>query len=417
MLEASLFLSPCLTLLLRAFRFIIRALKAHPDPDTALPYSYNGYIYARPPVPPQRIKQCKSLYSRENLRKHNKVHLRILRLRKTDYTAGHLLGSTTTMRHWAGGNPRDDGFSYSFEEDRGHRRGNRTRHRASRGTTGGSASSLPTSFKVYLRSAGLNKNDSFYSPSSSQKFDPWNGCGGVQNGAKSAPCLPSIAADSYDIYGGGNLLSSPDLEQCQLAKEKLLIDGDPRGSDGSRGSSRKSIASFAQQEGGDRKRRSDSTGGLSRGGGGSSDHRRGGSHQRGFSRQRIRGVNGSKSARATRGTDSRVDAVSISYTSSWKSSGTDPRTVPRMSSRTHSSRQLMKRKEGKSVMKSERGSPKSSGKDPLNDVDEGKITNPFALPGQTDGVRVLVQATRPLEVCSAVYKLSSSCVVNSCGNG
>lgn len=356
------------------------------------------------------------------------MHLRILRLRKTDYTAGHLLASTTTMRHWAGGNPRDDGFSYSFEEDRGHRRGNQTRHRDyCRGITSGSAlSSISTPFKVYLHSAGLNKSDSFYSPSPSQRFAPWDGCGGVQNGAKSAPCLPSLAADSYDIYGGGNLLSSPDLEQCQLAKEKLLRDGGQRGgvvgvgrgSDGLRGSSRKSIVSFAQREDDDRKRISDYTGGLSGGGDGSSDRRRGGSHQHGSSRQRIGGVGGSKSARATRGTDSRVDAVSTSHTSSLKSSGTDPRTVSRMGSRIHSSRRVMKKKEGKDVRKWARESPRSSGKDLLNDVDEGKITNPFVLPGQNDGVRVLVQATRPLEVrCFAVYKLSSFCALDSSGDG
>lgn len=338
------------------------------------------------------------------------------------------------MRHWAGGDPRDDGFSYSFEEDRGHphRRGNQRRHRDCRGITGGSAS-LSTSRKVDPRSADLNKSDSFYSPSPSRKFDPWNGCDGAQNGAKSAPCLPSFTADSYDIYGGGNLLSSPDLEQCQLAKEKLLRDGSQRGSivgvsrgdDGSRGSSRKSVVSFAHREDGDRKRRSNSTGGLSGGDGGSGDRRRGGSHRRESSRQRVGdtkgfsvgGVSGSESAGATRGTDSSVDAVSTSYTSSWESSDTNPRTVSRMSSRIHSSRRLMKRKEREGVGKWGRGSPKSSAKDLLNDVDEGTIPNPFVLPGQKDGVRVLVQGTRPLEVCSAVYKLTSFCGVDIFGDG
>lgn len=329
----------------------------------------------------QRITRSKSLYSKEKMRQHRLCHKRILRLRKTDYTAGHLLAAATASRHWRGGDSRDEGGR--------HR--NRHSHR-NRRVPGGSNENANATTAPPPVARGASYSPRRGKHSRSVHRGDGGGLGG--RGTKSAPRLPSLL-DVEDIYGGGSILGSPNLEQCLQAAEMSARsggcggkkEGSAAGGSGSRPSSRNSTAGSANHEDDGSRPRLFTDGGVgSRGG---SRHHRKSSRQRGG--KDTAGVGGSSTV-GMRGTDASVGALSYHGESLGGS-------VEDSSGGTRGGRYGNQRGRGGGGSRGDKssGSLASSGKS-ADDAELDKIYNPLAFLDETQGVRVLIQATKPLEV-------------------
>ena len=341
------------------------------------------------------------------MREHRRRHLRVLRLRKTDYTAGHLLAANTASRHWKGGDSRDDGFSYSFEEDRGHSRrlGTQSNNQDRRGITN-YRTSLPVSCATHTAPPHATMSLYCHSPS------PKGNAGsrkrrGSRTGVKSAPRLPSLSSSGC-IHVGGNPQDCPTMEQCRLAKEKLWSnEGGDRGSDsdgdnvGSKDLLESCTVSSDHQEEADKKRRPSPEGAMLEG----DSSWRESLHHGPFSQSarsfdsvgdRIGGGSGAGRTGARRGTGSSEDSLSRP-----ESSRTSSDTMEFGSHRTR----RFKGWESDRVKKNT-GDPKklTSEKNLDKTDDKCKIFNTFTRPDKNDGVRVLVQAAKPLKV-----KLSFIC--------
>ncbi|CAB1107305.1 unnamed protein product [Ectocarpus sp. CCAP 1310/34] len=338
----------------------------------------------------ERITRSKSLYSKENMRQHRVCHKRILRLRKTDYTAGHLLAAATASRHWRGGDSRD-------EEGR-HRHRRRNRHsQRNRRVSGGSKEYVNATSTPPPVARGTSYSPTRGEHSRSVHRVDGGGLGG--RGTKSAPRLPSLL-DVEDIYGGGSILGSPNLEQCLQAAEMSarsggggggVEEGSAVGGSGSRSSSRNSTAVSGNHEDDGCRPRPFTDGGVgSRGG---SRHHRKTSRQRGG--KDTAGVGGSSTG-GRRGTDASLDALSH-HRESLESSVEDSSGGIR---RGRYGNQRGRGGGGSSGDKSS-GSLASSGKS-ADDAELDKIYNPLAFLDETQGVRVLIQATKPLEVDGAL---------------
>lgn len=361
------------------------------------------------------------------MRQHRLRHLRVLRLRKTDYTAGHLLAATTAMRHWAGGEPRDDGFTYSFEErhHEHHRHRSRSRRDDNRNSDasrtvgackrGGGKSSLRSSSRTAYPSSSSAVPS--WSPSSSpnraRNLRPsgkkYGGSCGRGRGVRSAPRLASLL-DADDIYGGGNILSSPDLEECLRATRKFSTNAGGGGSDGD-GNGREETGSLASTT-------SNSVGSnyslgvngsVLAGSGGRGSHRktvgatrsghkpsrkRGGNEKEAGSRTSGSGRVGNGSTAGICGTDGSVDSQSHPEGSCF-SSGEDVGFTADAKGRYS---QRLKGEMGGRGGKRNGRAYSSLGGDNQEGADMGMLFNPFAFPDEKEGVRVLIQATKPLEV-------------------
>ncbi|CAN0049584.1 unnamed protein product, partial [Ectocarpus sp. 4 AP-2014] len=336
----------------------------------------------------ERITRSKSLYSKEKMRQHRVCHKRILRLRKTDYTAGHLLAAATASRHWRGGDSRD-------EEGR-HRHRRRNRHsQRNRRVSGGSKEHTNATSAPPPVARGASYSPTRGKHSRSVHRGDGGGLGG--RGTKSAPRLPSLL-DVEDIYGGGSILGSPNLEQCLQAAEMSARtsggggggeEGSAAGGSGSRPSSRNSTAGSGNYEDDGSRPRPFTDGGVgSRGG---SRHHRKASRQRGGKETPC--VGGSSTG-GMRGTDASVDALSHHG----ESLGSFVEDSSGGMRRGRYGNQRGRGGGGSRGNKSS-GSLASSGK-PADDAELDKIYNPLAFLDETQGVRVLIQATKPLEVSS-----------------
>ncbi|CAM9852670.1 unnamed protein product, partial [Ectocarpus fasciculatus] len=335
----------------------------------------------------ERITRSKSLYSKEKMRQHRVCHKRILRLRKTDYTAGHLLAAATASRHWRGGDSRD-------EEGR-HRHRHRNRHsQRNRRAPGGSKEYANATSAPQPVARGASYSPTRGEHSRSVRRGDRGGLGG--RGTKSAPRLPSLL-DVEDIYGGGSILGSPNLEQCLQAAEMSARsgggeggkEGSAAGGSGSRPSSRNSTAGSGNRDDDGSRPRPFTDGGVgSRGG---SRHHRKSSRQRGG--KDTAGVGGSSTG-GMRGTDASVDALSYDR-------GSLGGSVEDSSGGTRGGRYGHQRGRGGGGSRGDKssGSLASSGKS-ADDAELDKIYNPLAFLDETQGVRVLIQATKPLEVSS-----------------
>lgn len=319
------------------------------------------------------------------MRQHRVRHQRVLRLRKTDYTAGHLLAAATANRHWGGGDSRDEGFSYSFEEGRHSHRHRKANSRASPSTG---------SSRTAGRSSTAARGTS-YSPARSPNSHSANkGMGGGRigdRGTKSAPRLPSLL-DVDDIYGGGSILGSPNLEQCLMAAEMSERSGGGGGGGGGNGSrassSRNSAVGSGNHEDNSSRLRPSTDGGIGSRGGSrqpckSSPHQRGGKDTAG----------GGSSTGGVRGTDASVDSLSHRG-GSFLGSGDDSPGAKR------GGRYSSRRSKGGGGSRGEKsGRSSASDENAGNDADLDKFFNPLAFLDEEQGVRVLIQATKPLEVC------------------
>lgn len=321
------------------------------------------------------------------MRQHTVRHQRVLRLRKTDYTAGHLLAAATANRHWGGGDSRDEGFSYSFEEGRHSRRRRKSNTHVSPST--GISRSVP-------RSSAAARGAS-YSPTRSpnRSHTANKGIGGDRissRGTRSAPRLPSLL-DTDDMYGGSSILSSPNLEQCLLAAEMSARSdggGGGGGGNGSRASSsRNSAVGSGHHEDDSSKPRPSTDGGIGSRGrprqpSKSSRHQRGGKDTTG----------GGSSTGGMRGTDASVDSLSHRGGGFPGSGGEDS------SGGAWGGRYNGRRGNGGGGSRGEKSARSSESGDTVgNDADLDKIFNPLAFLDEEKGVRVLIQATKPLEVC------------------
>lgn len=361
----------------------IAFLVQNPPIDKRPTFPLNPARFAR-----QRMTRSKSLYSREKMRQHRVRHQRVLRLRKTDYTAGHLLAAATANRHWGGGSSRDEGFSYSFEEGRYSSHTHRQRKASAR--TSPSSGTSRTSRRSSTAARGTS-----YSPSRSpNSISVSTGIGGGRTGGgrgtRSAPRLPSLL-DVDDIYGGGSILGSPNLEQCLQAAEMSARSGGGGGGGGSGSrpsSSKNTVAGSGNHEDETSRLRpsTDSSGIGSRGGSRqnrkSSRHCRGGKDATGGSGSSTGGV---------RGTDASVD--SLSHRGGFPGSGEDS------PGGTRGGRYSSRRSKGGGGGRGEKSARSSvSDGNTGNDADLDRIFNPLAFLDEEQGVRVLIQATKPLEV-------------------
>lgn len=325
-------------------------------------------------------------------------HQRVLRLRKTDYTAGHLLAAATANRHWGGGDSRDEGFAYSFEEGRQghrhrHRRAHASRHHAPSGGGGhaNSSTSPSTGTSRSLRRSPTSARGASYSPTRTIKSrSPGRKGVGGGRGTRSAPRLPSLS-DVDDIYGKTGLLGSPNLEQCRLAAGMSARSGGGGGGGGGSGSRASSSRNSAlgpgnHEEDGSRQRPSTSGSGS-----------RGGSrqHRKSSPRQRVgKDAFGGGSTGGQRGTDPSVDSLSY-FGGSVLGSGDDSPGGGR------GGRNSSRRNKGTGGGRGDKGAGSlESGDGAGNDAELDKIFNPLAFLDETQGVRVLIQATKPLEVRS-----------------
>lgn len=346
---------------------------------------------------PQRMAKSESLYSRDKMRQHRARHQRVLRLRKTDYTAGHLLAAATAKRHWSGGDSRDEGFSYSFEEGRQrHRQRNlQTQGSRDRGSGGGrdSATSVspPTSNLRNAHCSAAAGRGASYSPTrggpSSRSVH--NGGGGEIHGrgTKSAPRLPSLY-DVDDIYGGGGMLGSPSLEQCREAMDASVRSGG-RGAGGGGGSGSHASSSRNSNDDGSLRPRSSTEGGNCNRRG-PRLHRKSSGPRCGKDAVRSGGVS---STRGVRGTDGSVDSLSHRL-GSFAGSSEDGFGGARGGGRFKG-----QRSKGGTGSRGENSLGASAGADKLGEVDDlDRIFNPLAFLDEMKGVRVLIQATKPLEV-------------------
>lgn len=370
------------------------------------------------------------------MRQHRVRHQRVLRLRKTDYTAGHLLAAETANRHWTGGDSNDEGFAYSFEEGRSRHR-HLPRHRHTQGNRnhtlgGGSARahsstspSTGTSRSVQRSSTAARGNS--YSPTRGlNSRSVRNGAGRDRTsdrGTKSAPRLPSLL-DVEDMYGGGSILGSPNLEQCLLAVEMSGRNAGAGsggagggggtgggGGGGSRASSSRNsaVGSGNYEADSSRSRRSSDGGGI-----GSSSSSRGGSrNNRRSSLKRIGkdaaggggggSGSGGSSTGGIRGTDTSVDSLSHRK-ESYMGSGVEESSGFSRGGRFAGGRS----KGGGRGGRGEKGAGSSaSGETTGDEADLDKIFNPLAFLDEKKGIRVLIQATKPLEVGLIGYKFTN----------
>lgn len=60
----------------------------------------------------KRMQRLKSSYPKAGYQEELRKHKKILKLRRTNHCIGHLTGSS--FQRWEGGNPAEDGFSYSY---------------------------------------------------------------------------------------------------------------------------------------------------------------------------------------------------------------------------------------------------------------------------------------------------------------
>lgn len=336
------------------------------------------------------------------MRQHRVRHQRILRLRKTDYTAGHLLAAETANRRWTGGDSRDEGFAYSFEEGRSrhgprHRRRHRHTQRNRSQTLGGgsgraqSSTSPPTGISRGVHCSSAVARGTSYSPT--RGLNSCSSRKGVGRGratdreTKSAPRLPSLL-DVEDVYGGGSILGSPNLEQCRLAAEMSgrsdgVGNGRAWGSSGSRASSSRNSTRGSGNHEADSSRSRPSSGG--------GNGRRGGSrNKRSKDTAGGGGGGGGSSICGVRGTDTSADSLSHRR-GSCLDLGEDVSGLPR------GARFAGRRSKGGG---GSRGETSTTSDGNLGDEDDlDKIFNPLAFLNEMKGVRVLIQATKPLEVC------------------
>lgn len=361
------------------------------------------------------------------MRQHRARHQRVLRLRKTDYTAGHLLAAATAKRHWSGGDSRDEGFSYSFEEGR-HRHRHRSLHTERNrdrvlGSERANATSVsnPTNNLRGTHSSSAAGRGASYSPTrgglSSRSIHKGGGgneiCG---RGTKSAPRLPSLY-DVDDIYGGGGMLGSPSLEECREAIEMPSRGGESGGSGGGGGSgsrtssSRNSAPGSGNNEGDSLPPRPSTEGG--------NGSRRGSRHHRRSSRRR-RGKDaiqsgtgaGGSSTGGVRGTDGSVDSLSHRL-GSFAGPGGDAYGGTRGGGRSKG-----QRGRGGAGSRGDKSSGSAAGVDKLGEGDDlDKIFNPLAFLDEMKGVRVLIQATKPLEVRSVRARRGDLVCLERCERG
>eukprot|EP00903_Cladosiphon_okamuranus_P006391 g6256.t1 len=350
----------------------------------------------------ERMTRSKSLYSRDKMRQHRVRHQRVLRLRKTDYTAGHLLVAATARRHWGGGDSRDDGFSYSFEEGRhNHSHSHSHSHRNRKAKTHPSSS---TGTSRSPRHSSTAARGTSYSPARSinrRSINTGAGRGGRGGGrgTRSAPRLPSLL-DVDDIYGGGSILGSPNLEQCLQAAEMSARSGGGGGggggASGSRASSsRTSAAGSGNHEEDDSRPRPSTDGGGIGGRGGARQHRKSSPRHRGGRDA----AGGGSSIGGVRGTDGSVDSISRRGL---------PGSDDDSPGSTRGGRYSRRRNRGRGGRDDK--SSRSSGSDGNagNEADLDEIFNPLAFLDDGQGVRVLIQATKPLEVCRRVLSLEEA---------
>lgn len=333
----------------------------------------------------QRMTRTKSLYSREKMRQHRVRHQRVLRLRKTDYTAGHLLAAATASRHWGGGDSCDEGFSYSFEERR-HSHSHRHRKANTIPSPSTSTSRIARRSSTATRGTSHSPARSSYSHSVSKGM----GGGGISGrGTRSAPRLPSLL-DVDDIYGGGSILGSPNLEQCLQAAEVSARRGGGGGGGGGTGSRASSSRTSAVGSGNredDAPRFRPSTDGSIGSRGGSRQHRKSSLHHHRGGKD---AAGAGSSTGAARGTDASLD--SLSHRGGGFLGDDSP-------GGTRGGRYGGRRGKGAGGGRGEKNAS-SSGSDGIagNDADLDRIFNPLAFLDEEQGVRVLIQATKPLEV-------------------
>ena len=334
----------------------------------------------------QRMARSKSLYSRDKMRQHRLRHQRFLRLRKTDYTAGHLLAATTAMRHWNGGSSQDEGFAYSFEEGSRHRHhrhrpGKRGKNRTDRGRVSNSASLSAVSH------AGVAARGSSLSPTPAQnkRFLQRDSAGG--RGVKSAPRLASLL-DADGIYSGDTVLGCPDLEQTPLGTP-ARFDGDASAAAADYGRSRNlspnSATSFVGDHGDSRERLRPSTDGGGRGGGSKRGLRRE-RHSRKRGTKDVAGGGGGAGADGARGASAGADSLFNSHRGGSVSAGEEGLS-------THG------RDQGGNNGAANGSFPPT--RESMVGAELDRIFNPLAFPDEKKGVRVLIQASKPLEVCAA----------------
>lgn len=348
------------------------------------------------------------------MRQHRVRHQRVLRLRKTDYTAGHLLAAETVNRHWTGGDSRDEGFAYSFEEGRSRqhhpRRQHHTQENRNHALGGGSgcvrSSTSPSAgtSRSVNRSATATRGTSYSPTRNLNSRSVREGVGRGRNGdrgTRSAPRLPSLL-DVEDIYGGRSILGSPNLEQCLMAAETSgrsggLGSGGAGGGSGSRASSsRNSTLGSGNHEADSNRSRPSSDGGIgSRGGG--RNRRRSTLKRSGKDTAGGASSSGCNSIGGVRGTDTSIDSLSHCRGSRIGSGESS-------SGFSRGGRSAHRRSKGGGGSRGEKGTGSSaSGEHTGDESDLDKIFNPLAFLDEMKGVRVLIQATKPLEVCLGAH--------------
>lgn len=324
------------------------------------------------------------------MRQHRVRHQRVLRLRKTDYTAGHLLAAATARRHWGGGDSRDEGFSYNFEEDR-HGHSHIHRHRKAN-----IQPSPSTGTSRSVRHSSTAARGTSYSPARSLNSRSANkGAGGggkiSGRGTRSAPRLPSLL-DVYDIYGGGSIMGSPNLEQCLQAAEMSARSGGGGGGGGGgsgspASSSRTSALGSGNHEDENSRLRPSTDGGGVGGRGGARQHHKSNPHHR---RDKDAAGGDGSSTGGVRGTDGSVDSL---FHRDFTGSGDD------YPSGARGGRYSGRRSKGGGGGRGEKSTHSSATDGNTgNGADLDKIFNPLAFLDEEQGVRVLIQATKPLEV-------------------
>lgn len=390
------------------------------------------------------------------MRQHRVWHRRVLKLRKTDYTAGHLRAATTAIRRWTGGSAGDDGFAYTFEESqqkpaprRRHRGRNKSTHRGNGGNgkepqvslslsaigdgsdpynscaiNGGRASSqspAPVQPNRVNRSAPPLENSSRHKSVRSGSGDNGGGwasaTGGISlSGSRTAPCNTTLRT-GHATYDGGDPQCSPGLVNDEIAGGSARVSAfrrpthtsgaatlstDARGDKYTRrkqpsvtylrGASSRDTAGGAGRDG---KRRTKSRRRHHSKGEGKSNAIIT-SDKRGVARSGSGSGSGSMKVGA-RGTDGAVKSLTH-LSSNSTGLGNDP-TSP-CGSRKRGHERIAKRQRGSVVNRNDKAKSYSSsdGVDGVYDAKMDKIDTPLAFLNERRGERVLIQATKPLEV-------------------
>lgn len=426
------------------------------------------------------MTQSKSLYSLDKMRKHRRKHERILRLRKTDYTTGHLLSTTHHKAggHWVGGNPLDDGFSYSFEEPT--RRGC---------YAAASTPSSPSSCRALLaqrpwRSAqrGHRSYSNHNSHNNSGRGRPDYRCvttsetcfrttgrgvvtAGNGNatrgvGVRSDPRLPTAVLGAGDIYEGGNRLEHPELKMPLASGGRegregaragihqggedysdgqiMKFDDEGEANDDTNDSAtNEEEPSFADSDAGrkglpqaDQGRR-ESTAVLTRENVAASKlgtnvrgaHKRTSNNEAPrFKRSTNENISAKDSGSSTGGIRGSVDTASSRWQSSSESidGSSHSRRISGSVGRGRFGRGSKRDRAARGRGNGGSGGTYSCASGELSETSESdRLFNPLAFPDEKEGVRILIQATKPLEVrlracyISAELRLS----VCMCGGG